>query len=82
MMSKVNFEKKEAITKSKSGDKRGAIFAMKKIKMYEEEMTKIQGTRVTLESQIMAIESSLNNVTIFKAMELGSQTMKSIHGDL
>ena len=79
---KINAAKAEALTKSKSGDKKGAIFAVKKIKMYEEEVTKIQGTKITLETQIMALESAATNISVFEAMNQGTKTLASIHKNM
>ena len=52
------------------------------MKMYEGEVNKLQGARMTLESQIAALEGAAINVEVFKSMQLGANTMKNIRGDL
>jgi prefoldin subunit 5 len=60
----------------------GAIFALKKMKMYEGEVNKLQGARMTLETQIASLEGAAINVEVFKAMQSGATAMKQIRGDL
>lgn len=60
----------------------GAIFALKKMKMYEGEVNKLQGARMTLETQIASLEGAAVNVEVFKAMQSGATAMKQIRGDL
>ena len=48
--------KKEALTKNKAGDKRGALMAMKKMKMSEKELHKLDGQSIMIEQQKMMIE--------------------------
>jgi len=70
----------EAKKKSAAKDKRGAIFALKRKKMYESEIEKLQGARMTLETQCMTLESAQVNVETFTALRSGANQMKSIHG--
>lgn len=56
----------------------GALFALKRKKMFETEVNKLQGSRITLEQQIMSLESASINITTFKAMQQGSRAMKDI----
>ena len=37
----------------KKGDKRGAMMLLKKKKMYEKEITKIEGSQMNMEQQVM-----------------------------
>lgn len=69
----------EAKTRSRNGDKRGALFSMKKKKLYENEMEKIQNVKMTLETQIFHVESSVYNSATISAMSQGTKTMKKIH---
>lgn len=57
----------------------GALFSMKKKKLYENEMEKIQNVKMTLETQIFHVESSVYNSTTISAMSEGAKTMKKIH---
>ncbi len=60
----------------------GALFALKRKKMFEGEVTKLQGARMTLENQISALESASINISVFKAMEAASKNLSQIRGDL
>lgn len=72
----------EAKVKAQKSDKKGALFALKKKKLYEEEITKLQGTKLTLETQIMALESATINVETLNAMKNATGTMKALHGNI
>jgi len=58
----------EAKGKMARKDKSGALFALKKKKMYEAEVIKIQGAMMNLESQAMSLEGSATNMEVFGAM--------------
>jgi len=64
------------------GDKKGALFAMKRKKMFENEIEKIQNVKMTLETQAMNLESAAQNATTFNAMAQGNNTMKKIRKDV
>mmetsp|Transcript_29270 Transcript_29270/g.43418 ORF Transcript_29270/g.43418 Transcript_29270/m.43418 type:complete len:232 (+) Transcript_29270:95-790(+) len=72
----------EAKAKMAAKDKKGALFAMKRKKMYETEIDKIQSTKMTLETQVMALESATQNMQTFNAMKSGSNAMKKIRNDV
>lgn len=72
----------EAKAKLAKGDKKGALFAMKRKKLYEQEIDKIQNVKMTLETQVINLESAAQNAQTFKAMEAGSKTMKKIRTDV
>jgi len=72
----------EARKKMAKGDKKGALFAMKRKKMYENEIDKIQNVKMTLETQVMNLESAAQNATTFNAMAQGNKTMKKIRKDV
>jgi len=72
----------EAKQKAAKKDKRGALFALKRKKLYEEEISKLQGARITLDSQISALESSVVNIETFNAMKGGAQALKAIRGNI
>ena len=55
---------------------------MKRKKMYEGEIDKIQNVKMTLETQVINLESAAQNAETFKAMEAGSKTMKKIRQDV
>jgi hypothetical protein len=49
---------------------------MKHKKLYEQEIDKFNGMRVTLEDQAMALESAALNVEVFKTMKAANEAMK------
>lgn len=49
---------------------------LKRKKMYEKQVQQLNGTRMTLETQLCAIENQSMNVEMFKAMQMGSNIMK------
>ena len=59
-----------------------ALFAMKRKKLYENEMDKIQNVKMTLETQVINLESAAQNAETYSAMAAGSNTMKKIRNDV
>lgn len=82
ILKKVDAQVKEAKAKMAKGDKKGALFAMKRKKMYEQEADKIQNVKMTLETQVINLESAAQNAATFDAMKSGTQTMKKIRNDV
>lgn len=78
LQKKINHQLAEAKTKSKKGDKKGAMFCLKRKKMYEKEIDKLSGMRMNLEQQMMALESASINADAFSAMSAGSKAMQSL----
>jgi len=72
----------EAKSKMARGDKKGALFAMKRKKLYEAEVDKIQNVKFTLETQVMNLESAAQNAATYQAMASGANTMKKIRTDV
>ncbi|DAZ96986.1 TPA: hypothetical protein N0F65_012118 [Lagenidium giganteum] len=79
---KILLQLEEAKKKSAAKDKRGAIFALKRKKMLESEIEKLQGARMTLETQVMTLESAHVNMETFTALRAGANQMKAIHGQM
>jgi len=69
----------EAKAKMAKRDKKGAMFAMKRRKLYEQEITKIGNVKMTLETQMMQLESAAQNAETFSAMKAGTNAMSKIH---
>ncbi|KAI9003884.1 Snf7-domain-containing protein [Hyaloraphidium curvatum] len=63
-------------------NKRAALMALKRKKAYENEIMKIGGSRMTIETQVMAIENANVNLETMNAMRAGAEAMKQIHGNL
>lgn len=55
---------------------------MKRKKLYEAEIDKIQNVKMTLETQVINLESAAQNAETFKAMEVGSKTMQKIRTEV
>ena len=58
------------------------MFALKRKKMIEKEITKSQGAKMTLESQCLALEAATTNIETFKTMKTGADALKAMHGEL
>jgi len=63
-------------------NQQAALMALKRKKAYENEITKISGSRMTIETQVMAIENANVNLETMNAMKAGAEAMKNIHGNL
>lgn len=72
----------EAKAKLAKKDKKGALFAMKRKKMYEAEIVKIENVKMTLETQVMNLEAATQNAETFKAMKSGTDAMKQVRHDV
>lgn len=55
---------------------------MKRKKLYEQELEKIQNVKFTLETQVMNLESAAQNAQTVKAMQQGSKTMQKIRTEV
>ncbi|PWN97459.1 Snf7-domain-containing protein [Tilletiopsis washingtonensis] len=63
-------------------NKRAAAAALRQKKAYENELDRIAGTRMTLETQVNAIESANMNLETMTAMRKGADALRNIHGSL
>ena len=50
--------------------------------MFENEVDKIQNVKMTMETQVMNLESAAQNAETVKAMEAGNKTMKKIRQEV
>ena len=55
---------------------------MKRKKLYEAEVDKIQNVKMTLETQVINLESAAQNAQTFIAMSQGSKTMQKIRTEV
>mmetsp|Transcript_5608 Transcript_5608/g.7105 ORF Transcript_5608/g.7105 Transcript_5608/m.7105 type:complete len:236 (+) Transcript_5608:305-1012(+) len=76
---KVHQEITQAKLKAKANNKKGALLHIKKKKVYEKEVTKLEGQIFTLEQQSIAVESGSVNVDIVNAMKQGVAAQKHIN---
>jgi len=79
---KIDQATKDAKEKLVKKDKRGAMFLLKKKKLYESEIDKIGNVKITLETQIMNLESAAQNAQTFQAMNAGRYAMEKIRTDV
>jgi charged multivesicular body protein 4 len=82
MQKKIEAAVVEAKQKMSKNDKNGALFALKRKKMFDAEVAKLQGARITLEAQIMALESATVNIQTFQSMKNSANTMKELRGNI
>lgn len=82
IMTKIEQSKREAVLKAQKNDKNGALFCLKRKKMYEAEVHKLQGAKITLESQALALESATGNIEVLKAMKEGANAMSRVRGNI
>ncbi|AQZ17774.1 hypothetical protein BZL39_M03310 [Zygosaccharomyces parabailii] len=72
-------ETKTFLTK---GNKSMAKNSLKKKKIYEAQLVKLEGQRDSLEQQLFSIESANLNLETMRAMKQGAKAMKSMHNGL
>lgn len=65
-----------------TSNKRVATAALRQKKVYENELDSIAGRKLTLETQVNAIESASFNKETVQAMKRGADVLKNIHGSL
>jgi len=63
-------------------NRRLAIMALKRKKMYENQMEKIAGARMTIETQVMAIEGANVSFEAINTMRLGARTLQHLHQNM
>ena len=59
----------QAKAKLNAGDRKGATLLMKKKKMYEKEISKLEGMQMFIEQQKLTMESNQNNANVFDTMK-------------
>lgn len=69
----------EAKIRIKKKDKRGALILMRRKKMYQKEISKLDGSIMNLEKQIINIESMSTNKIIYDNMKNTKNYMKKIN---
>lgn len=70
---------KKAREKNKKGDKKGALLLLKKKKMYEKEIIKIEGSQMNIEQQIITIEGMCTNKLVFDNLKNTKNCIKTFH---
>ncbi|MES1913638.1 MAG: hypothetical protein MHM6MM_005815 [Cercozoa sp. M6MM] len=65
-----------ARAKMKAGDKRGALFELKRSKMYSKQIDQLYGKRTNIDMQIMALENAAQNKEVFDVMRQGRDALQ------
>ncbi|ORY27435.1 Snf7-domain-containing protein [Naematelia encephala] len=81
LQKKIDEEMKKARANATT-NKRLATAALRQKKAHENELDRIAGTRLTLETQVNAIESANLNAETMVAMKKGADALKGIHSSL
>ena len=76
------WRKESAIIAYLCADPSVATAALRQKKAHENELDRIAGTRLTLETQVNAIESANLNAETMLAMKKGADALKGIHSSL
>jgi hypothetical protein len=77
---KIEGQLKEAKLSIAGKEKRKAVLCLKRKKMYEAEVNRVQGARLTLTQQIMALESAMLDMEMYGAITTGTGAMANPHG--
>ena len=74
--------KKLAVEKARKGDKKGGALMLRKAKMVEAELVKLEGQSIILEKQKQMIENSKFDKEVFEAMKAGKQAVDANKQDI
>ncbi|KAF4694855.1 hypothetical protein FOZ60_006708 [Perkinsus olseni] len=75
-------QEQDARTRAAAKDKRGALMALKRKKMLEAELTTLMNSRMTLEQQILSLESSQTTAVAVSALATGVSAQKIMNQQL
>lgn len=79
---RIAFQEEEARRRGREGDKRGALFALKRKKMFEKELEQLGNAHLTLEQQIMTLESAQAQQVAVGALAAGVTAQKVLNQQL
>ena len=68
--------------RTRKKDKRGALMALKKKKLFETERNNLQNSQFQLEQQIMTMEGARTNMETVKAMKQGATAMQNMQAEI
>ena len=69
----------EAKEHNKKKNKNQAVFALKKKKMYDNEIAKIDGEKMTLETQLFSIENASTHTNVFNSVKGANQVINKLN---
>ncbi|KAI3614620.1 hypothetical protein CBS9595_003891 [Malassezia furfur] len=81
LLTKIDEEQRKAKA-NVTTNKRAAQAALRQKKLYETELDRLAGNRMTLETQVNAIENANMNLETMRAMQRGSAALKHIHQNM
>jgi charged multivesicular body protein 4 len=79
---KINTCLEEAITKKNSGNKKGAIFALRRKKLYEKELETLESILNNLLLKVMNLETMVINLEVYSTLKLAACQMKTINNEI
>ena len=82
MENKIKDAKANALAKKKAGDTRGAMMCLKQMKMYEGELTKLDGQQVMLAQQQMSLQSASADVDVINALKAGNTAITNMNANM
>lgn len=63
-------------------NRKAALIAIKRKKIYENQIDKLQGARMTIETQVLTIEGAHVSLEAMSAMRQGANALKAIHRNM
>lgn len=79
---RAQFFLQQAVAYNKKGDKRNAVFAMKRYKMHQGQVEKLNGMQENLLRQIDALTSVAQNKDYLDALRTGATVQKILQKDV
>ncbi len=76
---KIQLQEQDARTRAAAKDKRGAMMALKRKKMLQGELDTLTNSALTLEQQIMTLESAQSQQVAISALASGVQAQKQLN---
>jgi hypothetical protein len=73
---------REAKSKLTAGDRKGAVRCMARKNGLERSIESVKGAIFTMETQILLLESAVENREVSKAMKAATEAMQSLHVDM
>ncbi|CEM13722.1 unnamed protein product [Vitrella brassicaformis CCMP3155] len=73
---RIQAQEDEARAKTRAKDKRGALLALKRKKLFNQELDQLNNARLTLEQQIMTLESAQTQTVAVEALQTGVNAQK------
>ena len=74
--------KAEAVAKAKKGDKRAAAQYLRKAKMYEAQLPKLEGQILMLQQQQLMIEGAVTDQKVFTGLKAGKDAINQLQSEM